>query len=83
MCAGALKLAGISRLVLALRHQRLKRTDLGSFSIEAFCALTGYDLSLTHGVLEEQYLSLRLRWGGDARQHDNTSPSTTQEDNPP
>ena len=79
MCAGALQLAGVSRLVLALRHQRLKRTDLGRYSIEAFCALTGYELSLTHGVLEEQYLTLRLLWGGDARQPDSTAPDDTQQ----
>ena len=65
MCAGALKLAGITRLVLALRHARLRRSDLGSFSVEAFCALTGHALDVADGVLEEPYLALRLRWGQD------------------
>ena len=65
MCAGALQLAGISRLVLALRHATLRRTDLGRFSIEAHCALTGHALAVTDGVLEAPYLALRLRWGRD------------------
>ena len=65
MCAGALQLAGIERLVLALRHARLGRTDLGHYSIEAHCALTGHALALTDGVLEAPYLALRLRWGRD------------------
>jgi tRNA(adenine34) deaminase len=70
MCAGALKLAGVRTLVLGLRHARLRRTDLGDFSIEAFCTMTGFDLALRQGVLEDEYLALRLRWGGDAVQRD-------------
>jgi tRNA(adenine34) deaminase len=65
MCAGALKLAGVQALVLALRHARLRRTDLGDYSIEAFCRMTGFQLELRDGVLEQDYLALRLRWGGD------------------
>jgi tRNA(adenine34) deaminase len=65
MCAGALKLAGVTSLVLALRHARLRRTDLGDYSIEAFCRMTGFQLALRDGVLEEDYLALRLRWGRD------------------
>ena len=40
MCAGAMKVAGIARLVLGLRHATLRRTDLGEYSIETFCRLT-------------------------------------------
>jgi tRNA(adenine34) deaminase len=65
MCAGALKLAGISRLVLALRHATLRRSDLGDFTVERFCALAGHTMAVTDGVLEERYLALRLRWGRD------------------
>lgn len=65
MCAGALKLAGVSTLVLALRHATLRRSDLGGYSIERFCALTGHAMALRDGVLEADYLALRLRWGGD------------------
>ena len=63
MCAGAMKVAGIARLVLGLRT--LRRTDLGEYSIETFCRLTGYDLALTTGVLEAECLALRRRWGKD------------------
>jgi tRNA(adenine34) deaminase len=65
MCAGALKLAGVSRLVVALRHARLRRVDLGRYAIEPFCTLTGHALEFKAGVLESDYLALRLRWGGD------------------
>lgn len=65
MCAGALKVAGISRLVLSLRHARLRRTDLGRYTVEEHCAMTGHALALTDGVLEADYLALRLRWGKD------------------
>lgn len=67
MCAGALKLAGISRLVLALRHATLRRSDLGRFTVEAQAALCGHELAVTSGVLEADYLALRLRWGRDPR----------------
>ena len=65
MCAGALKLAGISRLVLALRHATLRRTDLGTFTVERFCQMAGHELQVTSGVLEAPYLALRRRWGHD------------------
>ncbi|MFM8554747.1 MAG: deaminase [Betaproteobacteria bacterium] len=65
MCAGALKNAGVSRVVLALRHARLRRTDLGRYTLEAFSDLTGWTPELRSGVLEEDYLALRLRWGRD------------------
>ena len=65
MCAGALKLAGISRLVLALRHATLRRTDLGTFTVERFCQMAGHDLQVTSGVMEAPYLALRRRWGRD------------------
>jgi tRNA(adenine34) deaminase len=65
MCAGAMKLAGIRRVVLALRHATLRRTDLGAYALEPFCTMTGWFPSLTEGVLQDEYLALRLRWGGD------------------
>src|SRR5207237_8101069 len=65
MCAGAMKMARIARLVLGTRHATLKRTDLGTYSIESFCKLTGYDLALTTGVRESECTALRRRWGKD------------------
>lgn len=69
MCAGALQLAGVATLVLALRHATLRRSDLGDYSVERFCALTGHAMALRDGVLEADYLALRLRWGGDQVHH--------------
>ena len=65
MCAWALRLAGIRRLVLGTRHATLKRTDMGTYSVESFCALVGYDLELTAGVREAECTALRRRWGKD------------------
>jgi tRNA(adenine34) deaminase len=65
MCAGAMKLARVARLVLGTRHATLQRTDLGTYSVEAFCRLTGYDLVLTTGVREAECTALRRRWGQD------------------
>lgn len=65
MCAGALKLAGISRLVLALRHATLRRVDLGDYTVERLCALAGHTMTVTEGVLLEPCLALRRRWGQD------------------
>jgi tRNA(adenine34) deaminase len=65
MCAGALKLAGVARLVLALRHATLRRTDLGAYSVEAFCAMTDWHPRVEAGPLQDEYLALRRRWGGD------------------
>jgi len=65
MCAGAMKLARLARLVLGTRHATLQRTDLGRYSIERFCELTGYDLGLTIGVREAECTALRRRWGKD------------------
>ena len=66
MCAGAMKLVGIARLVLGTRHATLRRTDLGTYSVETFCRMTGYDLALTTGVREAECTALRRRWGKDA-----------------
>src|SRR5262247_2507292 len=41
MCAGALKLFGIARLVLGARHAALRRTDVGNYSVEVFSRLVG------------------------------------------
>ena len=65
MCAGAMSLAGIRRLVLGARHAALRRTDMGDYSIEVFCRLTGFDLALVTGVRETECLELRKRWGKD------------------
>ncbi len=65
MCAWAMRAAGISHLVLGARHADLKRTDLGSYSVDSFAQYAGFPLQLTQGVLHEQCLALRRAWGKD------------------
>jgi tRNA(adenine34) deaminase len=67
MCAGALKVAGVARIVAALRMAELGRRDLGGYSIENFCALVGWHPQLAFGVLHDDCLALRRRWGRDAQ----------------
>jgi len=59
MCAFAIRIAGINHVVLALRHATLKRTDLGSYSLEAFAAMVGWHVDITQGVRGAEYLALR------------------------
>ena len=59
MCAWAIRIAGIDRVVLALRHATLKRTDLGAYNLEAFAAMVGWQVEITQGVREAEYLALR------------------------
>ena len=66
MCAGAISLARIDQVVLALRHATLKRTDLGAYTLEAFARLVGWKLEIVSGVRETEYLTLRRAWGKDA-----------------
>ena len=65
MCAGAMMLAGVRRLVLGARHATLRRSDLGDYAIETFCRLTGFDLTVVTSVREAECLELRRRWGKD------------------
>ena len=66
MCAWALKLAGVQRLVLGLRHATLDRIDMGGYSIEAFCTMVGFStLELTTDVRLAECLAIRRRWGKD------------------
>ena len=62
MCAWAMHLAGIRRLVLGLRHAAVKRTDMGTYSLERFREMTGCSYELTTGVREAECLAQRLRW---------------------
>jgi tRNA(adenine34) deaminase len=65
MCAWAMHLAGIRRVVLGLRHATLGRTDMGSYSVESFGAMTGVSYERTTGVREAECLAQRQRWGKD------------------
>jgi tRNA(adenine34) deaminase len=65
MCAEAMRMARVARLVLGLRHADLKRTDLGTYSIEAYCKLLAWPLEIVTGVRHAECLGLRKRWGKD------------------
>jgi tRNA(adenine34) deaminase len=65
MCAEAMRMARITRLVLGLRHQDLNRVDLGTYSIEAYCKMLAWPLEVVSGVRHKECLELRKRWGKD------------------
>jgi tRNA(adenine34) deaminase len=65
MCAEAMRMARVTRLVLGLRHADLKRTDLGTYSIEAYCKMLAWPLEIVTGVRHAECLELRKRWGRD------------------
>ncbi len=67
MCAGALRVAGVARVVAALRMAELGRKDLGSYSLENFCGLVDWHPDLRFGVLRDECMALRRRWGRDAQ----------------
>jgi tRNA(adenine34) deaminase len=65
MCAEAMRMARVARLVMGLRHADLKRTDLGTYSIEAYCKMLAWPLEIVTGVRHAECLELRKRWGKD------------------
>ena len=65
MCAEAMRMARISRLILGLRHKDLNRVDLGSYSIEAYCGMLAWPLDIVTGVRHDECHELRRRWGKD------------------
>jgi tRNA(adenine34) deaminase len=65
MCAEAMRMARVSRLVLGLRHADLKRTDLGTYSIETYCKILAWPLELVTGVRHAECFALRRKWGKD------------------
>ena len=65
MCAEAMRMAGVARLVLGLRHADLKRIDLGTYSIEAFCKMLAWPLDIVNGVRHAACGEIRRRWAQD------------------
>jgi tRNA(adenine34) deaminase len=65
MCAFALHLHGLDRIVLGARHADLGRTDLGRYSLEGFADMMGYRIDLVTGVRREECIALRREWGRD------------------
>ena len=65
MCAEAMRLAQVPRLVLGLRHVDLNRIDLGTYSIEAFARMMAWPLELVTGVRHAECGEIRRRWAKD------------------
>lgn len=65
MCAEAMRMARVSRLVLGLRHADLNRIDLGTYSVEAFCRMLAWPLDIVTGVRHAECGEIRRRWAGD------------------
>ena len=65
MCAEAMRMAGVSRLVLGLRHADLNRVDLGTYSVEAFCRMMNWPLEIVTGVRHAECGEIRRRWAKD------------------
>lgn len=69
MCAEAIRMAKVSRLVMGLRHADLKRIDLGTYSVEAFCTMMDWPLEIVTGVRHAQCGEIRRRWARDKVRH--------------
>lgn len=62
MCAFAIKMSRIRRIVVAVRHAKLGHPERGDYTLESFGAMMHWNFKLISGVMEEDYLSLRLEW---------------------
>lgn len=65
MCAHALHISGISRVVLGARHADLARNDLGSYSLEKLVDMMEYEYTIVNDVERESCIHLRKEWGKD------------------
>jgi tRNA(adenine34) deaminase len=59
MCAWAIRVAGIERVVLGARHATFHRPELGTYTIEGLMEMTGSELDVVTGVLEAECEALR------------------------
>jgi tRNA(adenine34) deaminase len=62
MCAWAIVVAGIRRVVLGARHEDLKRTDLGRYKFEGLMDLMAQQVELVTGVRHAECVALRRDW---------------------
>lgn len=59
MCAWAICMVGIKRLVLGARHATFHRPEMGAYAIERLVEMTGAKLEVVSGVLEVECEALR------------------------
>jgi tRNA(adenine34) deaminase len=62
MCAWAISLAKISRVVLGGRFAGLNRTDIGNYTIERFFAMTASGVEVRDGVRQSECEAMRRAW---------------------
>jgi tRNA(adenine34) deaminase len=60
MCAWAICLAGIARVVIGVRHADMKVSQ-GGYAIERLIELTGQPLAIESGPFKDECAALRLR----------------------
>lgn len=63
MCAWAIRVAGIKRVVIGARYADLNRTDMGDYTFERFMAMMNQpDIELVQGVLTAECTAFRKAW---------------------
>jgi tRNA(adenine34) deaminase len=63
MCAWAIRVAGIKRVVIGARYADLNRTDMGDYTFERFMAMMKQpDIELVQGVLTAECIAFRKAW---------------------
>jgi tRNA(adenine34) deaminase len=65
MCCWAMLDAKISTLVLGGRHAGIRRTDVGTYSVEALLELTGRSIQLVTGIRSQECEAMRLAWNSE------------------
>ena len=64
MCCWALLEAGVNRLVLGARHAKMRRTDLGRYSVEELLAMTDRKMEVITSVRTAECEALRRSYPG-------------------
>lgn len=62
MCAWAIRVAGIRRVVIGARYADLGRTDMGDYTFEKFMAMMRQDIRMDDGVLTDECVAFRKAW---------------------
>lgn len=62
MCQWAITIAGISELVLGARHADFAPHDYGDYTVERLLELTGRQMTVVTGVLQDECIAIRREW---------------------
>ncbi len=69
ICAHALHIHGIKRIILGARHMDLGRSDLGLYCLESFAEMMGYNFVIVNDVARTPCIAMRQEWAGDRAVH--------------